>query len=80
MAHGKVLRAWVALVVAITVLYTVVPSLFFNDGKGRIAGMPEILFWFTLLPFICPALIGALYLYDAKLTRDRTPNVRGRPS
>ncbi|MBO0873521.1 MAG: hypothetical protein J2P19_09010 [Pseudonocardia sp.] len=64
MAHRRVLLAWLALVVAMIVLYTWVPPVFFNDGAGRIAGMPEMLFWFTLMPFAAPALIGAVYLYD----------------
>ncbi|WP_051579661.1 hypothetical protein [Pseudonocardia acaciae] len=64
MAHRRVLLAWLALVVAMIVLYTCVPPVFFNDGAGRIAGMPEMLFWFTLMPFLAPALIGVVYLYD----------------
>lgn len=67
MAHRRVLLAWLALVVAMIVLYTWVPPTFFNDGAGRIAGMPEMLFWFTLMPFVAPALIGAVYLYDRVL-------------
>lgn len=70
MAQRRVLLAWLALVVAITVLYTWVPSTFFNSGTERIAGMPAMLFWFTLLPFLAPALIGGLYLYDRKATRE----------
>jgi hypothetical protein len=71
MAHRRVLLAWLALVVAMIVLYTVVPPLFFNDGAGRIAGMPEMLFWFTLMPFVAPALIGGMYLYDRRVLRER---------
>lgn len=59
--------AWLALIVVMIVLYTLVPPLFFNDGTGRIAGMPEMLFWFTLMPFVAPALIGAVYLYDRRV-------------
>lgn len=71
MAHPKEVTAWLTLTTAVIVLYTCVPPLFFNDGNVRIAGMPELLFWFTLLPFVIPALIGALYLYDSKLIHDR---------
>lgn len=69
--------AWLALVVAMIVLYTFVPPLFFNDGAGRIAGMPEMLFWFTLMPFVAPVLIGAVYLYDRRVlpgTAEEDPN------
>lgn len=72
MAQRRVLLAWLVLVIVITVVYTWVPSTFFNNGTERIAGMPAMLFWFTLLPFLAPALIGALYLYDRKATREHT--------
>lgn len=72
MAHRRVLLAWLTLVVAMIVLYTCVPPVFFNDGTGRIAGMPEMLFWFTLMPFVAPALIGAVYLYDSRVLRNLT--------
>lgn len=68
MAHRRVLLAWLALIVAMIVLYTLVPPIFFNDGAGRVAGMPEMLFWFTLMPFVAPAMIGAVYLYDRWVT------------
>ncbi len=71
MAYRRQVLAWLALTVAVIVLYTCVPPLFFNDGRSRIAGMPELLFWFTLLPFVVPVLMGALYLYDSKLIHDR---------
>lgn len=61
--------AWLALNVVVIVLYTVVPPLFFNDGKSNIAGMPQILFWFTVMPFVVPALIAALYFYDRSIIR-----------
>ncbi len=64
----KVVTAWLVLNVAVVVLYTVVPPLFFNDGHADIAGMPQILFWFTLMPFVIPALIAALYFYDRSIT------------
>jgi hypothetical protein len=81
----KVVTAWLALNIAVILLYTCVPPLFFNNGSGRIAGMPEMLFWFTLLPFLIPGLMAALYLYDRKLTQDlrarRSPALRqGQPS
>jgi hypothetical protein len=69
MAHRRVLLAWLVMVAAMIVLYTCVPPAFFNDGTGRIAGMPEMLFWFTLMPFVAPALIGAVYLYDGRVLR-----------
>jgi hypothetical protein len=65
----KVLVAWLALNAVMLVLYTCVPPLFFNDGAGRIAGMPKMLFWFTVLPFVVPALMGWLYFYDRGLTQ-----------
>ena len=64
----KTVAAWLTLNVALLVLYTCVPPVFFN-GTGRIAGMPPMLFWFTVLPFAVPALMAALYLYDRKLGR-----------
>jgi hypothetical protein len=64
---GKAVTAWLALNITVIVLYTCVPSLFFNNGSGRIAGMPEMLFWFTLLPFLVLGLMAVLYLYDRKL-------------
>jgi hypothetical protein len=78
MAHRRVLLAWLALVVVMIVLYTLVPPLFFNDGTGRIAGMPEMLFWFTLMPFVAPAMIGLVYLYDhrvlVRVAKDSSPS------
>jgi hypothetical protein len=81
----KAVTAWLALNVTVIILYTCVPPLFFNSGSSRIAGMPEMLFWFTLLPFLIPALMAALYLYDRKLIQDlrarRSPALRqGQPS
>jgi len=64
----KIVTAWLVLNVGVVVLYTVVPPLFFNDGRADIAGMPQILFWFTLMPFIIPALIAAMYFYDRSVT------------
>lgn len=80
----KVVVAWLVLNVVMVVLYTCVPSLFFNDGYDRVAGMPAILFWFTLLPFVIPALIAMLYVYDRNLIRKRnriggTPGDREKP-
>lgn len=65
----KAVAAWLATNAAVFVLYTFVPPLFLNSGSDRIAGMPEMLFWFTLLPLVIPGLMGALYLYDQRLTR-----------
>jgi uncharacterized membrane protein YbhN (UPF0104 family) len=76
-AQRRVLLAWLALVVVLTLAYTWVPTTFFNSGTERIAGMPAMLFWFTLLPFLAPAAIGALYLYDRRLTRERTSKEQG---
>lgn len=69
MAHRGVLLSWLALIIAMIILYTLVPPIFFNDGAGRVAGMPEMLFWFTLMPFVAPAMIGAVYLYDRWVIR-----------
>lgn len=65
----KTVTAWLSLNIAVIVLYTCVPPLFFNNGSGRIAGMPQMLFWFTVLPFVIPALMAALYLYEKSLSR-----------
>ncbi len=65
----KTVAAWLATNVVVVVLYTVVPPIFLNSGSDRIAGMPEMLFWFTLLPLLIPALMAALYLYDRRLTQ-----------
>ncbi|HLH58074.1 MAG TPA: hypothetical protein VKV33_02875 [Streptosporangiaceae bacterium] len=72
----KTVTAWLATNVAVLVLYTVVPPIFLNNGSDRIAGMPEMLFWFTLLPLVIPALMAALYLYDQRLTQ--APRQAGR--
>jgi hypothetical protein len=67
----KLVTAWLALNIAVVVLYTCIPVLFFDNGAGRVAGMPEMLFWFTVLPFVIPGLMAALYLYDRKLAQAR---------
>lgn len=68
----RIVGAWLVVNAIIFLLYTIVPSTLFNDGKATIAGMPEMLFWFTVLPFAVPALLGALYLFDkASMTRLR---------
>jgi uncharacterized membrane protein len=69
----KVVGAWLVLNVAVLVLYTCVPPLLFNDGAGRIAGMPEMLFWFTVLPILVPAVMAALYVYDSRLMARYVP-------
>jgi uncharacterized membrane protein SirB2 len=84
----KTVAAWLATNVAVLALYTVVPPIFLNSGSHRIAGMPEMLFWFTLLPLVIPALMAVLYLYDRRVTQApreagaAVPVVRreGRPS
>lgn len=65
----KTVAAWLSLNIAVIVLYTCIPPLFFNNGSERIAGMPQMLFWFTLLPFVIPALMAALYFYEQSLSR-----------
>ncbi|WP_037345301.1 hypothetical protein [Sciscionella sediminilitoris] len=65
----KIVGAWLVLNVVVLVLYTVIPPLLFNDGAGRILGMPEMLFWFTLLPITIPGLMAMLYLVDRRLMR-----------
>jgi uncharacterized membrane protein SirB2 len=65
----KTVAAWLATNVVVLVLYTLVPTTFLNRGSDRIAGMPEMLFWFTLLPLVVPVLMAALYLYDRRLAR-----------
>jgi uncharacterized membrane protein SirB2 len=65
----KTVSAWLATNIAVLVLYTVVPPIFLNTGSDRIVGMPEMLFWFTLLPLVIPALMAALYLYDRSVSR-----------
>jgi hypothetical protein len=69
MAQRRVLFAWLAVVLAVIVLYTWVPATFFNDGSARIAGMPEMLFWYTVLPFVIPGVMAVLYVYDARSSR-----------
>lgn len=61
--------AWLFLVSLIFVLYVGVPVWFFNSSS-TIAGMPPMLFWFVLLPFVVPGLIAALYLYDQRAMRE----------
>ncbi|WP_255950197.1 hypothetical protein [Streptomyces odontomachi] len=73
MASRKTVMAWLTLNVVMIVLYTCVPPVFFNDGAGRVAGMPEMLFWFTLMPLVIPALMALLYLYDRRLIHDGRP-------
>lgn len=59
--------AWLGVTIGVFVLYTVVPLVWFNDGHARVAGMPAMLFWYTLLPFIVPGILYALYAYDQRL-------------
>lgn len=65
-----IVRAWAFLVALIFVLYVGVPVWFFNNSRFTIAGMPPMLFWFVLLPFVAPALIAALYFYDQRAMRE----------
>lgn len=62
--------AWIICLIAVYGLYTVVPLIFFNDGGQRIAGMPSMLFWFTLLPWIIPGMMFVLYLVDGRMMRE----------
>jgi hypothetical protein len=62
--------AWVFLVALILVLYVGAPVWFFNHASPTIAGMPPMLFWFVLLPFVVPGLIAALYFYDKRAMRE----------
>lgn len=62
--------AWISLVALLFVLYVGVPVWFFDHaGDSTVAGMPPMLFWFILLPFVAPGLIGALYYYDRRSMR-----------
>ncbi|WP_329236042.1 hypothetical protein OG417_30970 [Actinoallomurus sp. NBC_01490] len=61
--------AWAFLVSLILILYVGAPVWFFNDASSTIAGMPPMLFWFVLLPFVVPGLIAALYFYDQRAMR-----------
>lgn len=61
--------AWAFLVSLILILYVGAPVWFFNDASFTIAGMPPMLFWFVLLPFVVPGLIAALYFYDQRAMR-----------
>lgn len=70
----RVVTAWLVLNVVILVLYTGIPPLLFNDGAGRIAGVPEMLFWFMVLPLVVPGIMAVLYLYDR---RTLSEHVRG---
>ncbi|WP_160148793.1 hypothetical protein [Amycolatopsis alkalitolerans] len=73
-----IVGAWLMLVAVVLVLYTVVPSIWFNDGRGVIAGMPAMLFWFTVLPFAVPGVMALFYLWDRHLMDRLGPRVRRR--
>lgn len=62
--------AWGICLAVVYVLYTIVPLIFFNDGGQRIAGMPSLLFWFTLLPWIIPGMMLVLYIIDGRMMRE----------
>ena len=64
--------AWIICLVAVYALYTVVPLVFFNHGDNRIAGMPSMLFWFTLLPWVIPGMMFVLYVIDGRMMRTLT--------
>ncbi|MGI8695341.1 MAG: hypothetical protein ACR2JQ_01605 [Mycobacteriales bacterium] len=60
-------NAWTITLIVVYGLYTVIPVLFFNDGNRRIAGMPSMLFWFSLLPWLIPGIMYVLYVVDDRL-------------
>lgn len=67
---NRIVRAWAGLVALIFVLYVGIPALFLDHASPTIAGMPPMLFWFVMLPFVVPALIAALYFYDQRAMRE----------
>lgn len=60
------IRNWFLAVATIFVLYVGVSMAFFNNTKYLILGMPPLIFWFTLVPIVTPALLGILYLSDKR--------------
>lgn len=62
-----VVGAWLLLNAVVLVLYTVVPSIWLRDGTAVIAGMPALLFWFTVLPVVIPGVMALFYLWDRRL-------------
>lgn len=63
----SVVGAWLLLNAVILILYTVVPVIWFNDGRHAVGGMPVMLLWFSVLPVAVPGVMALFYLWDRRL-------------
>lgn len=66
MEMKKSVWAWLSAVLLIVLLYLGGPAVYFNRVYPLIFGMPALYFWFVLVPFLNPVILGILYLYDRK--------------